>query len=299
MSYATTGTASGQFVPMDAVFSDAPTPDAGASSVGERLRGARSRMGWTLDSAAARTRIKRDYLEALETMDPRGLPSRAYAVGYLRTYSRALGLEPESVIEQFKHEVECDAGRNQPTTVRERREIRLPRGMIGAVAILACVIGAAGWYGSYVTRTEAFAGAPPPADAMLSSNEPAIAEAGRAPSIEAIWAGAPSPRGAEALVLRAQATTFLEVRDSSGRILFSRDLDAGEAYRAPDETGLRITAEDAGALTASVGGTEIGVLGEPGETVELLAASDFVAAGLARTRPVAGEADRAGAAQGG
>ncbi len=288
MSYVTTGTASGQFVPMDAVFSDAPAPEAGASSVGERLRGARARMGWTLDSAAARTRIKRDYLDALETMDPRGLPSRAYAVGYLRTYSRALGLEPDAIIEQFKHEVECDAGRNQPTTVRERREIRLPRGMIGAVAILACVIGAAGWYGSYVTRTEAFAGAPPPADAMLSSNDAMIAEAGRAPSIEAIWAGAPSPRGEQALILRAGSTTFLEVRDASGRILFSRDLDAGEAYRAPDEPGLMITAEDAGALTASLGATEIGVLGEPGETVEMLSASDFVAAGLARARPVAG-----------
>ena len=299
MSYATTGTASGQFVPMDAVFSDAPAPDAGASSVGERLRGARSRMGWTLDSAAARTRIKRDYLEALETMDPRGLPSRAYAVGYLRTYARALGLEPESVIEQFKHEVECDAGRNQPTTVRERREIRLPRGMIGAVAILACVIGAAGWYGSYVTRTEAFAGAPPPADAMLSSTEPAIAEAGRAPSIEAIWAGAPTPRGEAALVLRAQATTFLEVRDASGRILFSRDLDAGEAYRAPDEAGLLITADDAGALMAFVGETEIGLLGEAGETVEMLSASDFVAAGLARAQPVAGEGEAGSASRGG
>lgn len=290
MSNATTGTAQSQFVPMDAVFSGAPDIDPLAAepppaSVGERLRDARSRLGWTLDSAARRTRIKRDYLEALEVMDPRGLPSRAYAIGYLRTYANALGLESQSVIEQFKAEVECEAGRDQPRAVKEKREIRLPKGMVGAVLILACVIGAAGWYGSYVSRSDAFAGAPPSADALLSSPAPLIEELSRAPSVNEIWSGLPAARSDDALVLRAEAATFLEVRDASGRILFSRDLAAGEAYRAPDEPGLVITAENAGALIAEVSGRVLGPVGEAGETVEMASLDTLV-----NTEAPAGEA---------
>ncbi|MEO1039785.1 MAG: RodZ domain-containing protein [Pseudomonadota bacterium] len=296
MSNATTGTAEGQFVPMDAVFSGAPGSDPLAaeplaSSVGERLRDARARQGWTLDSAEARTRIKRDYLEALEAMDPRGMPSRAYAIGYLRTYARALGLDCQSVIDQFKIEVECEAGRDQPRVIKEKREIRLPKGMVGALLILASVIGAAGWYGSYVSSSEAFDQAPPSADALMSSPGPLIEELSRAPSVNEIWSGLPEPRGKTALVLRATETSFLEVRDASGRILFSRDLAAGEIYRAPDEAGLLITVENAGALLAQSAGVELGPLGEPGEAVETLSV-DAILQGEALA--AVGEAEAAG-----
>jgi cytoskeleton protein RodZ len=116
------------YVPVDAVFS-APTPDAAeVVGLGDYLRRARAAAGLTLDSASARTRIKRDYLEALEAMDPRGLPSRAYCVGYLRTYAQFLGLNAAACVDQFKAELEVDTGRATPTAPQERREIKLPRG---------------------------------------------------------------------------------------------------------------------------------------------------------------------------
>ena len=70
----TEGRNPGGFVPVDAIFAGSGTSCVQLSA-GEKLRDARARLGLTLDSAAARTRIRRDYLEALETMDPRGLPS--------------------------------------------------------------------------------------------------------------------------------------------------------------------------------------------------------------------------------
>jgi hypothetical protein len=67
--------------------------------------------------------------------------------------------------------------------------------------------------------------------------------------------------------MRAMAPTWLEVRDASGRVLFARHLDAGEAYSA-QEDGLTVTARDAGAIALEVDGEDRGVLGEPGITVE-------------------------------
>ena len=159
------------YVPVDAVLSDGAASagdDDPDLSLGERLRKARAKAGYTLDSASARTRIKRDYLEGLEYMDPRALPSRTYAVGYLRTYAQFLGLDADACVARFKAEMEVDAGRATPTAPQEKKEFRLPRGAVGAVLILGGVIAAAGWYGNYVSRSDALAGVSAPMDTLLS-----------------------------------------------------------------------------------------------------------------------------------
>lgn len=272
------------YVPMDAVFSDAATPheDDPDQSLGDRLRKARTKAGYTLDSASARTRIKRDYLEGLEHMDPRALPSRAYAVGYLRTYAQFLGLDADACVARFKGELEVDAGRATPTAPQEKREFRLPRGAVGAVLILGGVIAAAGWYGNYVSRSDALAGVTAPMDTLLAEDdEPLVAVNERpAPRPERIWTGLPAANSAGALVLEAATPTYLEVRDASGRILIARDLDAGEVYRAPDEPGLTVSTTDAGAILVRAGGRPLGALGDSGDAVDNVSAAEFVIAAL-------------------
>lgn len=266
--------AGSQYVPMDAVFANAPVAPCGPVSIGDTLRQARLKHGWTLDSAAARTRIKRDYLEALEAMDPRGLPSRAYAIGYLRAYATFLELNVSDVVEQFKLEVECETGRAQPTSPKKKREFKLPRGVIGAVIILGSVLGATSWYGVHITRTGAFADAPDPA-LLLATPRPLV-ESSRAPDPAQIWAGLPTAHAPEALVFTAISPVTLEVRDASGRVLFAREMEAGASYRAPDEAGLEVSATDAGALRVRAGSQDIGVLGTSGQILESLAMDVFV-----------------------
>lgn len=276
--------ASEDYVPVDAVLSDASAgqEDDPELSLGERLRKARAKAGYTLDSASARTRIKRDYLEGLEYMDPRALPSRTYAVGYLRTYARFLGLDADACVARFKAEMEVDAGRATPTAPQEKNEFRLPRGAVGAVLILGGVIAAAGWYGNYVSRSDAFEGVSAPLDTLLAAeDEPLVAVDERAaPRVERIWSGLPAANSAGALVLEAATPVYLEVRDASGRILISRDLDAGEVYRAPDEPGLTVSTTDAGAVLVRAGGRPLGALGEDGESVDNVSAAEFVIAAL-------------------
>lgn len=264
-----------QYVPMDAVFANAPIASAPPGNVGERLRQARLKHGWTLDSAAARTRIKRDYLEALEAMDPRGLPSRAYSIGYLRAYAAFLELDVTSVVDQFKAEVECETGRAQPTSPKKKREFRLPKGMIGAALILACTLGATSWYGVHITRNGAFADAPDPA-ALLATPRPMV-ESTAAPDPARIWSGLPAAQSPEALVFTAMSPVTLEVRDGSGRVLFAREMEAGASWRAPDEPGLVVSATDAGAVRVRSGSADIGVLGNSGQILESLEMSVFVA----------------------
>ena len=265
----TEGRNPGGFVPVDAIFAGSASTCVQLSA-GDKLREARGRLGLTLDSAAARTRIRRDYLEALETMDPRGLPSRAYCIGYLRTYAQFLELDDASIVEQFKHEADTQTGRATPTAPKEKREIKLPRGAFGALLILAAVGGVAWWYANTASGEGAFADVPPPPDSELSmlQNE-ALANGANRWSVDDVWRDLPPPGAVtEEVVLQASQATWLEVRDASDRLLFSRELGAGERYRALSEEGLTVTAADAGLIEVFVDGTSYGLLGEAGTPVD-------------------------------
>lgn len=257
------------FVPVDAVFADEGV-DILQLSAGERLRDAREKSGLSLDEAATQTRIRKDYLEAIETMDPRGLPARAYAIGYLRTYASFLALDSVAIVDQFKREVDTETGRAQPTAAAQtRREIKLPRGVFGAAMILASVAAVAFWYAEQAGNDTGLTNMPSPPDAAPAWAREDFAADRQPVSVADIWSDLPlgTATVAQDVIMRATAPTWFEVRDASGRVLFARELAAGEAYRA-QEDGLTVSARNAGAIQLEVDGEIVGSLGEEGLSIE-------------------------------
>lgn len=72
------------------------------ASVGSQLSVARLRHGWTIEEAAARTRLHVNVIRNLEADRFDKLPSLAYIRGFLRIYSRELGLDPKSILREFQ-----------------------------------------------------------------------------------------------------------------------------------------------------------------------------------------------------
>jgi cytoskeleton protein RodZ len=70
-------------------------------SVGEQLRRAREARGVTLDQAAAATRIRAKFLEALEDDSDAEFASSVQARGFLRNYTLYLNLNPSELLAQF------------------------------------------------------------------------------------------------------------------------------------------------------------------------------------------------------
>ncbi len=68
---------------------------------GKTLRQARERAGLSLQELARRTSVRSDYLRALEETDPRGLPERILARGYLGAAAEELGIDPEPLLTQY------------------------------------------------------------------------------------------------------------------------------------------------------------------------------------------------------
>lgn len=174
----------------------------GRSGVGNDLRLAREQLGWTLPAVAAHLRIRLPYLEAIEEGRNGDLPGNAYAVGFLRTYARALGLDADEIARRFKAEA-ADVNRKTelsfPAPVPERG---VPAGaavLLGAIIVVVAYIG---WYRLSGERHAVQDAVPPVPDrlaplAMAAKDEPpAPPQSTSSPSATvAILTPSPTPSG--------------------------------------------------------------------------------------------------------
>ncbi len=117
-----------------------------AARVGADLRAARERLGWTLPDVAGHLRIRLPFLQAIEDGRIDLLPGNAYAIGFVRTYGQALGLDPDEVARRFRAEA-AETNRktelNFPAPVPERG---VPAGAIVLVGALIAIGAYIGWY---------------------------------------------------------------------------------------------------------------------------------------------------------
>jgi cytoskeleton protein RodZ len=117
-----------------------------APKAGGDLRAARERLSWPLEDAAATLRIRKAYLEALEEGDLARLPRTAFALGFLRSYACALGLDPDEMLRRFKAEaaeVSQQTELSFPAPVPERG---LPTGAVILLGVVLAVGAYVGWY---------------------------------------------------------------------------------------------------------------------------------------------------------
>jgi cytoskeleton protein RodZ len=226
------------------------------SPVGADLMAARHRLGWDLAAVAAGLRIRLPYLRALEDGRIADLPGNAYAVGFLRTYASALGLDADEMARRFRAEVSQVNGKTElafPAPVPERG---VPAGAVILLGMLLAIGGYVGWYrmsGNAAHRVEPVAAvperlavlvdpppagvpptaltqppaAPPPPSIAAALPPAAIAAPAAAPlppaTPPAVAAAAPPQPVAPLLnaeggrmVLRARNDAWVQVRDRQG-----------------------------------------------------------------------------------
>ena len=69
--------------------------------IGEFFKQVRETKGLTIDEVAAKTRIRTDFVKALEDGNFAKLPDQVFARGFVRSYARSLGLDEEDAIHRF------------------------------------------------------------------------------------------------------------------------------------------------------------------------------------------------------
>ncbi len=79
--------------------------EAEPMTVGEELKAARARLGMSLSDIAAETRVPMRHLESIERSEFGALPGQTYAVGFVRSYARAVALDDVAIVHALRAEL--------------------------------------------------------------------------------------------------------------------------------------------------------------------------------------------------
>lgn len=117
---------------------------ADAPSLAYALKAAREQSGYSLADLAGATRVRKDYLLALEQAAWDRLPARAFTVGYVRAYAQALGLDEETAVDRYK--AECpDRSAPLAAPVGSELEDVKPSSTPWIASVAVVVLAVVGW----------------------------------------------------------------------------------------------------------------------------------------------------------
>ena len=212
-----------------------PEEKAMPATAGEALRAAREARRLTIDLVAAETRIPKRHLETIDAGDFEKLPSRTYAIGFARSYARAVGLDEVAIADMVREEMGAASPRY--SSVGQGMEpgdpAKLPsRGLalFGAIAALILALGVISFAGTYYGAGDGPA-------SLLSSIQSEDPESGPiAAQTEAVepaaTEAAPSPDG-QVIFTALEDGVWVRFYEEGGERLFEAQMASGDTFEVP------------------------------------------------------------------
>jgi cytoskeleton protein RodZ len=258
------------------------------SALGEEFRSAREARSLSLSDVAERLHIRSVYLAAIEDEDWHVIGAPVYVRGFMRTYARFLGLDPEAAVARFAAAVPAGApaapasrqaaapGPAERRAAGERSSPSLAAVLSIVVAVLVVLFVGYEFYqyraGAPAAAPVADASAPPdvaaaPPAAGSDTPGPASGDDTLAaiPPLNSPAAAAPkaAKRG---LSLHVTETSWLRVT-VDGTVVLEGTLPTGAAKTFTGKVA-DVRVGNAGGVQIAVNGHPLGPLGASGDVVE-------------------------------
>lgn len=255
-------------------------------NAGARLQRAREAAGMSREEVCAILRIPERHLVAIEAGDYAALPARTYAVGFSRSYAKAVGLDQVEIVAAVRSELEAQQPVEQRRTVQTFEPgdpARVPGGglvwlaALGIVAVLVAVF--------FFARPMLAPAAELPSIIETPSPAPVAAAAAPAPAA-----------GAGTVVFTAMAPkVWVKFTDAAGNQLLQKELVQGESWTVPgDQPDVRLATVRPDALAITVNGQPVPQLSQQAQSINNVSVT--AASLLARAQPAAIEPSAAPAA---
>lgn len=258
-------------------------------SFGEELRRERLIREVSLEEISAATKISIRLLNALESSDVSRLPAPVYSRGFIRAYSRHLGLDPDEMINAYLADVAPEKKRDAAEPRKGGLRSRFLRGRRAAGTIVVSVTGVLlvlGLIARPQRHTITSEPVPPrevapvsfknvsvspgPAPAPLQESAD-VARRGSDELASAVAPAASSVRatGGVSMVLEFDQDSWTEV-SADGKGIFSGMIRRGIRREFQAREGFRLTLGNAGGVRVTVDGRALEPLGQAGEVVRNL-----------------------------
>lgn len=118
----------------------------GYTEVGSLLKATRNGLGQSVEDVCRMLRIRRIYIEAIESSDYSALPNGPYGLGFVKAYAEHLGLDGAEIARRFREESNAPAVRSELSFPKPVQESRVPGGAVLLIAVMLGLGAYGGWY---------------------------------------------------------------------------------------------------------------------------------------------------------
>jgi len=232
-------------------------PNATSAHIGATLRSAREALGTSVEEAAWRTRIRPEYLRALEDERFDACGHLAHARSHLHSYARFLGLDANALVRDYSEQIQhAEPSSIEKLNERVKEEKRPPKpnwliaGAVAAVLLIAASL--TGIVRGPGPRTEPSGNALPtlPGASQPSASAPAVAAA--------------APANGITLVVVAQGRSWVRVV-SDGTLVFEGTITPGASKTFTGTDAVDLTVGNAGVVRLILNGRDLGAPGKAGD----------------------------------
>ena len=213
--------------------------------MGELLRDGRDRAGLTVEEVADATKMPRNNIIALEQDDLAVLPEEPFTRGFIRIYSRVLGIPAEPVLEAYSHALGIQQyALAEP--VRRLRRRRFNRRVLGVFVLGLLILG--------VVSAIVFNGR------MVSPGAQVRAVNAEVETVDELRSGS--------------VVAFIALRSSDfevfvdGRLGFNGNISGGSRQEWIPQSEIRVTANEGNAIEVRIDGELVGTLGPNGAGIQ-------------------------------
>jgi cytoskeletal protein RodZ len=251
-------------------------------SVGETLRRERLRLGIDLESLSQNTRIRPQYLEAIETDQPENCPGEFFYRSFVRQYALAVGLNAEQMDAQIREQRPAP-----PVPLKsigsEAFPLKMPDAIVtasnsssragkiwGSVVALVIVIIACSVLYTWLparagSRARRASGAPPVVQTPAPSPQPAAASPPAPAAAVSRPVPAPAPVDAGVTITVKATEKAWVLLSTEGQKPLIATLKPGEAETLSGRDEVRLRTGNAGGIEVSFNGKPVGPIGRRGQ----------------------------------
>lgn len=226
---------------------------------GDKLREVREAKGYSLNYIEEETKIRKLYIDALEQERFEILPPRVYATGFVRRYSKFLGLNADEMVEEFQNLAYIDEPLHEEEIITREKKVDFGlhlryRNILAGIIFLIIAIWAGKMVLGYITGCidipDTQTSAPPSVEEPVKSPEAPLVKVEKA-----------------VVLIEANQNCWLNIM-VDGKTVYTQILKAGEKLEFEGREAVHIKAGNAGGIDITYNGKKVEPLGKYGEVKE-------------------------------